>query len=352
MSENVSDEKFIEKGRCIMKTNNKKKTSSKRKLAPAIAMLTTSAVMLTTATYAWFTIGKEAQVTGLEMSATAGGGLEISLGQIGNSEGTVLTAPGMSEQTLWKSNVSVADYYSAVGKLNPASTVNGNNLFKVTSGVNEQGKKLDADAKVEAVEATSDEASLELRSSIGSGEPANTSTDGTKEGYYVDVPMWMRSTSTTAQKVKCAVTIKNTETNAGTELKNAVRVAVIPISKAQSAKTDGTSPTIDKAASYTASPEAVFGLKADSYGGGTSAYGLSATNTTTSAVNKFVGADSGDTTTASDIFTLEAAANTSDYSVQGFVVRVWLEGESTSCWDQNAGQDWNISLKFTAEDNA
>lgn len=56
-----------------MKTNEKKNTSAKKKLIPAVAMLTTSAVMLSTATYAWFTLSKTAEVTGLNLAATAGG---------------------------------------------------------------------------------------------------------------------------------------------------------------------------------------------------------------------------------------------------------------------------------------
>ena len=65
-----------------MKTNEKKNTSAKKKLIPAVAMLTTSAVMLSTATYAWFTLNKEVEVTGLQMSATASDALEISLGEV------------------------------------------------------------------------------------------------------------------------------------------------------------------------------------------------------------------------------------------------------------------------------
>ena len=50
--------------------NNEKQTSAKKKLIPAVSMLTASAVMLTTATYAWFTLNKEVQVSGLKMQAT------------------------------------------------------------------------------------------------------------------------------------------------------------------------------------------------------------------------------------------------------------------------------------------
>jgi hypothetical protein len=31
-------------------------------------------------------------------------------------------------------------------------------------------------------------------------------------------------------------------------------------------------------------------------------------------------------------------------------VRVWLEGEDPNCWNDNAGQNFNISLKFTADE--
>lgn len=62
-----------------MKTNEKKNTSAKKKLIPAVAMLTTSAVMLSTATYAWFTLNKTVEVDGLKMTATAADALEFLL---------------------------------------------------------------------------------------------------------------------------------------------------------------------------------------------------------------------------------------------------------------------------------
>ena len=51
------------------KTNeNKNKHSARKKLIPAVAMLTTSAIMLSTATYAWFTMNKEVEVTGINLT--------------------------------------------------------------------------------------------------------------------------------------------------------------------------------------------------------------------------------------------------------------------------------------------
>ena len=51
-------------------TKNNNKSSAKKKLLPAAAMLTTSAVMLSTSTYAWFTMSREVEVTGISMTAT------------------------------------------------------------------------------------------------------------------------------------------------------------------------------------------------------------------------------------------------------------------------------------------
>ena len=64
-----------------MKTNEKKNTSAKKKLIPAVAMLTTSAVMLSTATYAWFTMSREVEVTGIKLTATTPQTIEVSLGK-------------------------------------------------------------------------------------------------------------------------------------------------------------------------------------------------------------------------------------------------------------------------------
>ena len=64
-----------------MKTNEKKNTSAKKKLIPAVAMLTTSAVMLSTATYAWFTMSREVEVTGIKLTATTPQTIEVSLGR-------------------------------------------------------------------------------------------------------------------------------------------------------------------------------------------------------------------------------------------------------------------------------
>ncbi len=60
----------------MKKTN--KKNSKMRKLLPAFAMLTVSAISLSSATYAWFTMNREVSVTNMLVQAKAEGGLLIS----------------------------------------------------------------------------------------------------------------------------------------------------------------------------------------------------------------------------------------------------------------------------------
>lgn len=57
-----------------------------RRLIPAIAMLLVSAVMLSTASFAWFTIGTEAYADGMEVSASAASSLLIVDGDTDNGE--------------------------------------------------------------------------------------------------------------------------------------------------------------------------------------------------------------------------------------------------------------------------
>lgn len=61
-----------------MKKNNNKNSSARRKLAAAIAMLMISTLLLSSATYAWFTMNKEVKVTNMQVKAHAEEGLLIN----------------------------------------------------------------------------------------------------------------------------------------------------------------------------------------------------------------------------------------------------------------------------------
>ena len=111
----------------MMKNNNKKKGNTAKKLLPAAMMLAVSASMLGTSTYAWFTMNKVVEVTGLQMQATASSGLEISMGAWGTQAGAkaISVNTPSKEDISWKRSILISDYYAEVGKILPSSTDDG-----------------------------------------------------------------------------------------------------------------------------------------------------------------------------------------------------------------------------------
>ncbi len=86
-----------------------------RKLIPAVAMLLISAIMLSTASYAWFSMNTQVTATGMQVKAEAEGGIVIS----------------NESKTDWKAS-STASHNTSVG-LVPTSTANVADWYHATS---------------------------------------------------------------------------------------------------------------------------------------------------------------------------------------------------------------------------
>lgn len=365
-----------------MKTNEKKNTSAKKKLIPAVAMLTTSAVMLSTATYAWFTMNKDATVTGLQLTATTSNSLELSLGEIDASGKPTNTAPTIQNKS-WTSNVAISQYYKTVGKLKPASSNTGLNLFKVKEEKNiyAGGANVKSDADVVAL-TYADSANLTFQDawteSAGDYSVSELDTDA---GYFIDVPMWIRTNTTDKDtKVACTVTISDPNVDNGSELLKAVRVAIIPVGTAESkvGGDDGINTTLTltgsnamrSATATSTSPvslEAVstqsfYALNGETYNAadskqkalskaetGNYASALGDVVTFVPMINGNTDTTSVDKTSNNVVFTLKKASKDS-YSGESFIARVWIEGESKYCSDATASQDWNINFNFRVAD--
>lgn len=361
-----------------MKANTNNKHSAKKKLIPAVAMLTTSAIMLSTATYAWFTMNKEVQVTGLSMSATASDGLEISLGSMTGGTTPTITAPRKDDYS-WKRAIQFADYYEGVGKLMPASSDDALDIYTIAeTGVYAGGHAVE-DGTAISYATKKDSATMTLKTTTNDTALTVLEAEGT-EGYYIDIPMWIRSSNQVATDVYATVTITDPDSTNGSELIKAARVAIIPIAKAD--KEEDSCDVSYASATYTAesltestvsplasSTTTIFGLKAKgsseamdtntaidwpTYHDGsviktTGAYSVAERLGTTS-LNAARGL--GETgIDATNVFTIPAATP-DDYGRVGFVARIWLEGESIYCEDATANQDWNIDFYFSTEDTA
>ena len=330
------------------RSNENNKNSAAKKIIPAVGMLALSATMLSTSTYAWFTMNKEVEMTGLSMTAAVGEGMEIALAEV---DGTTITAPSLTtpaddKSDSWGSAVVVGDYYEKIGLLNPASSVDGVNLYDATDATN-GGKKA---SNFKSIDLTNNDniATATARTTLVTDKAVTADEDSV--GYCVDIPVHLRTNKKSGSGAKengdiyCKINItpnsKSAEGSAlGTDvdtLYKAIRVAFIP-------KTEGTDSVTN-----------IFAVDSDCYGGDKVAVsGISTKTASTNLINskdstfvvnasKFadgIGVDSG--------LNIPLADGAGQYGHLDFTVRVWLEGESTSCYNDKSGQSWNIDLAFS-----
>jgi hypothetical protein len=169
------------------------KNNIKRKLVPAIAMLACSAVMLSTATYAWFTMNKEVSVTNMQVKAKADQGLLIN-------EVATATDPNWDEE-------ATANQTTGGIQLHATSTANTNSWFYAYS------KKAN-DAAAATASANSANLSGTYNSLTATEYEAQAASAGTNaltqvyyrdidgdsaydegEGYYVKYTYYLKSSS-------------------------------------------------------------------------------------------------------------------------------------------------------------
>ncbi len=383
----------------MTRKNNEKKSSARRKLIPAIGMLTASAMMLSSATYAWFTMSREVEVKNIQMTATTPEDIQISLGHLTSptngyvdNTGTLTKASGdnadngnvqapsagnnATDMLDWSNSVDISAYY-LLGKIIPASSNTGASVF-LTPDANGVGKTLSDDAKFYTA-ANGLTAQSEAGDGAGSGKfnttlHAKTSASDTwtgktdaiawnntnDDGYYVDIPVWIRTSSQSAQNITVDAYVvpkgATTSTAAGEgdrDLYKAVRVAILDTS-------GGTSNLL----------AVKDGLDGSTYMTLADPYASSNTNTVFTAgyYNRAAAPSSGknavsavstegtDSPTYADavqynnsvrVAQLAAGNGTTYGTATKLFIRVWLEGEDVDCWNANAGQDFSINLKFS-----
>lgn len=361
-----NERKIIMKKNTNNSTDNK--VSVKRKLIPAVAMLATSAAMLSTSTYAWFTMSKEVEVTGINMTATVPDNIQISLGYgqktgaltaIGSDSGMKLVkAPENSDTSEdWSNNVAFYDYYK-VPKLTPASSNTGATIY-TTNDANGVGKTVDANGTSNL----GTEGILELLTADKTAvvEPASS----TERADYVDFPVWLRSSSVSDTSISIRATVKDGENrnavNAaenGDTLYKAARVSVLTGASANTS--DGVIIPYDGSnqGSYYVSNKALTATGTLGTRETSSTYGEvdKVTQNTAAATGDgeviFVVPGSNSSLSAGTDFSNGAATKSStNYGAAVCViVRVWLEGEDVNCWNATAGQDFQIALEFTKKE--
>ena len=374
----------------------KDKRKSSKKIVSAAAMLMLSAAMLGTATFAWFTMSREVEVKNIRLTATVPEDLQISLGEISGgsssanladstgflvSSNNVVGAPTDSDDDDpfdWSNTADISAYYD-FGKMIPAGSTNGENVFFTpdAAGVGKTFKdgaasyaavaKIAADTtNVDSPATTAHVKTSQGETTWASGGTGNYTTASAwnvtnDDGYYIDIPVWLRTSSTTAPSVYVTGFIKkgtNTTSAGDTDTDNlykAVRVAVLAADgSADGGVIDLYDQTGVASATYPASQASVTtmidsGIADANFtitkGTGVIASALSDEGTVSATLYDDVLVNKGATSIGT--LTAKAADSTSQYAAgTKFIIRVWLEGDDINCWNANAGQDWDISLKF------
>lgn len=397
-----------------------KNNSARKKLIPAIAMLTVSAMTLASSTYAWFTMSREVEVKNIQMTATVPEDIQISLGclasaantketsangvSLAQSTGILYAASGSTadngaasapEQDWdWSNTADISAYYQ-IGKLIPASSTTGENIF-FTADADGVGKTVKSNAVYYKANGATPGGTAVAENTLISGQGGaktlqatlhavnnithasdtwsaggtgnyqqstawNTTQD---DGYYVDIPVWFRTSSTAGANLKVEAYVIPNDTNirentAGEALYRAIRVAVLD---------PGNNPTGSSVTASNLLP-VMNGWENMS----TSAYGNIKTtpfDKTTNVNNWYGGAKTADVAVdaagtlngsrfdsaiysaateydgSAAVVTLAAGQGTSYSDPVKAVIRVWLEGEDPDCWNDTAGQNWSINLKF------
>lgn len=108
----------------------KKKNSAKRRLLSAAGMLAISAAMLSSATFAWFTMNKDVSVTGLQTTARAEEGIVIAAYNAGTGDAVgTYVAPGADDFA----NTDAAYNPFSAQTLLPTFTTNATTWYHHTS---------------------------------------------------------------------------------------------------------------------------------------------------------------------------------------------------------------------------
>lgn len=346
-------------------TKNTKGGSPMKKLVPAAGMLMVSATMLATSTFAWFTMSKEVEITGIQMTATVPETIELSLGlgqnsgtlTSGSAAGGIVSAPLNSDtSTDWTNSVAFYNYY-AVPKMTPASSINGATIL-TTNDANGVGKTVDATGS--AIAGTKGTITL-----VNAKTTAPNSETGRAD--YIDFPVWIRTTQTSnvSLSVRAKVTDgENTSAvatpNSGDMLYKAARVSILKSADgtATPATSDGViipfaDDTAQTSAKYYVSGKALGTAGTLGTQGSGTAYGDvdAVTQNTTSGMATPDGdaiiTVPGKGQTVATNYTGGSTNSSSNYGESVCViVRVWLEGEDKDCWNATAGQDFQIALEF------
>lgn len=333
-----------------------------KKLIPALVLLLVSAMVLSTSSYAWFSMNRTVQATGMSLTSTAPANLLIS----------------NSSKTVWGANTISNEVYA--GKIFPASSADGTVFFALADG--QKIGEGDIGGIVAGTGApVTDGVKFYKGSNIAGSEVVKLATgeDDTATGYWVEYTLYLKTTGASLLNVYLSA-INITSTYTAVALPDDIDFEVpanqiyyvrsgdapnyiytLQESGLSSAGTYYTKNTIDDTVrvaifKVVEDVETLVGI-----------YDAGATKDTVNPISAVVYNDDDFVSyTASD----SDAAKITGVDADGFVstdrtftvagnevetkllVRVWIEGQNAKCINNIAGQNFNIGLTFNIKADA
>jgi len=299
------------------------KTKKWNKVVPATALLLIAALLLSTASYAWFTMSKAVTATGMELTAVAPDNLLISKTQYKELNSSYDTTVGLTTN----------DFGSK--KLFPSSSFDGVNFFKPSA-------------------------------TTVTGEPATTATfsaatvmNSTNDGYYMQAKLFLLNTGADAMSVglDLANSYVSDKVVDNDNLAAAVRYSVTidadksgTINAGDTTKIFGVVKSADTWASNVNYFATLTGpIKGDEvtdlYKG--TELAASAINNGTLEADKFFISVPGNGRADFD----GTAGQTANNCVS-LIVNVWIEGQDPDCVNAQVGDTFGLNLAFVTSDYA
>ena len=277
-----------------------------KKLVPALAMLLISAVLLSTASFAWFSMNTTVTVTGMSVTAKVNDNLQIAETTV---NGTTKEADSAFKYGYIMTHTNQL--------LEPVSTINGVDFYYTST----QNVQANGDAAIDKFAAYNHANTTDF--------DINYDTSGAK-GYVEYAVQLKADNSHDAVRYINLSTLDITYNGAEANQK-AFRVAVFVNDMGADGSTAATAPT-------ESSLKTLLGMSGSAY------------YTTGKAVTS--------TSTRGDLTTKTGAANIGSVAANStryfkVVVRLWLEGEDTTCKNETFAAlngNWNFDLKFTFDE--
>lgn len=327
-----------------------------KKIAGASAMLLLSATMLGTSTFAWFTMNKTVTVTGMEMKTKVSGNLLICGDNVEADYATAelsQTRAALLEPVSSVSGATGSFYYTVDGKANGDARTDAYTLYseaaQMTSGV-------------DIISTTNNP----TRSSSGAGKAAyDAAFNGSNGGYnlpavaaptaayvngygYVDYTFYLKATADTTDKTVNLTKLNllyqgDSDYEAVSNTDKAWRAAIF-VSDITSESHNGDITTDNAVAGNLKGILALAGSQTQNKAAG---------GASDQAVNG-TGANFGDVTYYNASTAFPAIATLSDHQTGYYkvTVRVWLEGEDTTCTSATYAlltNNWKLDAEFSID---